>query len=511
MNSPFRFLVLLSGLAALTWLAVGEPRRAGATVWQTKVAPPVLETIAAQGAAEFLILLTEQADLSAAAARPTRLEKGAFVYETLSALAARTQPPVIARLEALGAEYRSYWVVNLLWARGDARVVEEMARRADVAYVYGNPAIFQPLPDAAESAQFAPMGVLWNLALVQADQVWAEGITGEGAVIGGQDTGYAWDHPALKNQYRGWDGVSADHNYHWHDAIHEDNPLTPPGNPCGFEVPMPCDDNGHGTHTMGIMVGNDGGANLIGMAPGARWIGCRNMEQGYGTPATYIECYQWFIAPTDLNGENPDPAKAPHVINNSWSCPPFEGCQPDALLLAVQAVRAAGILTVHAAGNSGPNCDTVDTPAAVYDESFTVGSTNATDTISSFSSRGPSSFTNSLKPNVTAPGEGIYSSYLQGSYIHLSGTSMAAPHVAGLTGLLISANPALAGQVGLLEFLIEQTALPLVSNQECGGVAGNQIPNNTFGWGRIDAYAAYQAALNWLQPFQFFLPLVSHP
>jgi len=135
--------------------------------------------------------------------------------------------------------------------------------------------------------------------------------------------------------------MTADHNYNWHDAIHENNPHTPPGNLCGFNSLEPCDDHGHGTHTMGTMVGDDGGANQIGMAPGARWIGCRNMEEGWGTPATYAECYQWFIAPTDLNDQNPDPAMAPHVINNSWACPPSEGCtDPNVLLTVVQNVLA---------------------------------------------------------------------------------------------------------------------------------------------------------------------------
>jgi serine protease AprX len=317
-------------------------------------------------------------------------------------------------------------------------------------------------------------------------------------VVGGQDTGYQWNHPALINAYRGWNGATADHNYNWHDAIHENNPNTLPGNPCGFDSLVPCDDNGHGTHTMGTMIGDDGGSNQIGMAPGAQWISCRNMEEGWGTPATYTECYQWFIAPTDLNGENPDSTKAPHVINNSWGCPVSEGCvTPDILLAVVQNVRAAGILTAHSAGNSGSSCSTVNTPAAIYDESFTVGSTTSTDAISSFSSRGPVTIDGSgrLKPDITAPGSSIRSSRPTNTYGISSGTSMAGPHVAGLVALLISANPALAGQVDALEQIITSTAVPLTTTQNCGDVPGDQIPNNTFGWGRIDALAAVEYVL----------------
>ena len=198
------------------------------------------------------------------------------------------------------------------------------------------------------------------------------GFTGQGVVIGGQDTGYQWDHPALKNQYRGWNGAIADHDYNWHDAIHSGSG----GNPCGYNSPFPCDDYGHGTHTMGTMVGDDGGANQIGMAPGARWIGCRNMDNGLGSPSTYAECYQWFVAPTRVDGSEPRPDLAPDVINNSWGCPPSEGCNPDSLLIVVQNLVDAGIVTAHSAGNSGSGCSFVDTPAAIYEELFTVGATD---------------------------------------------------------------------------------------------------------------------------------------
>ena len=238
-------------------------------------------------------------------------------------MAQRTQGPVIAALQASGAEYRPYWVANVIWARGDQHLVQALAMRSDVAHLYANPWVRLDEPESASpdfSVQ-APQAVEWNILKVNADDVWAAGYTGQGAVVGGQDTGYDWDHPALIHQYRGWNGSSADHNYNWHDAIHSgSNTICPPNSP------LPCDDNSHGTHTMGTMVGDDGAGNQIGMAPGARWIGCRNMDQGNGTPATYTECYQWFIAPTDLNGENPRPDLAPDVIDNSWSCPVSEGC-----------------------------------------------------------------------------------------------------------------------------------------------------------------------------------------
>lgn len=180
---------------------------------------------------------------------------------------------------------------------------------------------------------------------------------------------------------------------------------------------------------MGTMVGDDGGTNQIGMAPGARWIGCRNMNEGMGSPASYAECYQWFIAPTDLADNNPDPAKAPDVINNSWGCTPGEGCTyPEILRQVVQNVRAAGILTVHSAGNEGPDCSTVGEPAGIYGESFSIGATDADDQIADFSSRGPVTVDGSgrLKPNVTAPGVDIRSS-VPGSGYEVAGVAPAWP------------------------------------------------------------------------------------
>jgi subtilisin family serine protease len=209
---------------------------------------------------------------------------------------------------------------------------------------------------------------------------------------------------------------------------------------------------------------------------------------------------EWFLAPTDENGENPDPTKAPHVINNSWSCPEIEGCNPGNFQLMRQAVinlREAGIVVVVSAGNSGSGCGSVSTPLAMFEESFTVGAINMQDTIARFSSRGPVEVDSSFrtKPNISAPGVQVRSAWLDSTYRNANGTSMAGPHVVGVVALMISANPDLAGQVELIEDILEATARPKITEQECGGTPGTEEWNNTFGHGVVDALAAVEAAL----------------
>ena len=420
----------------------------------------------------------------------TKTEKGRFVYDALRDKSKATQTPILQWLRERGIEHRSFYIVNAILVKGGREIAESLAARSDVARVEGNPQIKNVLPQPEAIAEATlpaqrPETIEPGIAYTHAPDVWALGFRGQGITVAGADTGIRWTHNALKPHYRGWNGVDPDHNYNWHDAIHDSV-----GNPCGNDSPFPCDDNGHGTHTIGTATGDDGTGNQIGMAPGAKWIGCRNMDQGNGTPARYIECMEWFLAPYPIGGGQGDPLKAPDITSNSWVCPPSEGCSANTLQAAVEAQAAAGIMMVAGAGNDGPDCSTVMYPPAIYAASYTVGALiTGTDNVASFSSRGPVTIdaSNRIKPDISAPGTNIRSSSnaSDNSYISLSGTSMATPHIAGAMALLWSARPDLRRDISNSRTVLNEAAFFLAYKQ-CGTPGP---PNNVVGWGRIDILA----------------------
>jgi len=430
----------------------------------------------------YIVYLREQSDLTPAQLMATKLARRQTVVSALQTTAQRTQADIVAYLERQKSaskveDYTSYWIFNGLAVTGDLETLLALAARPEVERIRANHRRELPRPPYARTSAVPPNSVgqvggvvEWNIARVRADEVWQNlDITGAGVVVANMDSGVDWTHPALQSKYRGSDG---NHNYNWYDCT-------------GTYPSTPADGDGHGTHTMGTIVGSDPNGDFhIGMAPDAQWIAVKILNDGGVGYDTWIHAgFQWLLAPTDLNGENPDPSKAPDVVNNSWG-PGLSNVADPTFLPDVQALRAAGIFLVFSAGNSGELGDgSIATPAG-FPESFSVGATDFEDAIASRSSRGPS-FWEELKPEVSAPGVDIRSSVPGGGYEGgWNGTSMAAPHAAGLAALLLSANPTLT--VDELENFMKYTATDL----------GDVGPDNTYGWGRIDAYEAVRWALS---------------
>ena len=454
-----------------------------------KIAPWVMEHTANGQEAEFFVVLADQADLSGAANLQTKAEKGRYVYNSLLNKSQTTQGPILQWLRDRAIEHQSFYIVNALLVKGTRQVAEALATRPDVARIEGNPRIHNDLPQPGPmeiSQPQVPATIEPGITYTHAPQVWALGFTGQNIVVASADTGVRWTHNALKPHYRGWDGQNADHDYNWHDSIHDSV-----SNPCGNDSPFPCDDFFHGSHTTGTAIGDDGMGNQIGMAPGAKWIGCRNMDVGNGTPARYIECMEFFLAPYPIGGGQGDPTKAPDITINSWSCPTSEGCSADTLQAAVEAQAAAGIMMVAAAQNAGPNCSTVTDPPGIYAAAYSIGAlTTGTDTIAGFSSRGPVTVdqSNRIKPDISAPGTGTRSCSNSGdnAYTTASGTSMATPHISGAMALLWCALPGMRHQITASRDALNNSAVNIASTL-CG-TAGP--PNNVYGWGRVDIFAA---------------------
>lgn len=477
-------------------LILGSFRAFSAPAEEAGVDPRIFAAMPEGGRASFLVVLREQADLSGAAAIRDPGDRRRFVFEALREVAERTQAPLRDRLREAGKSWRAHYLVNMVEVEADRSLAVELGAREEVSHLAPNraaPLRRPPEMRTAEVPEAAPLGALdtgSNLTRIRAPEVWALGFTGQGIVVGDADTGFAWEHPALKPHYRGFDGSRAVHAYNWHDAVHD----AAPGNLCGSNSPAPCDDSGHGTSTSGLAVGDDGAGNVIGVAPGASLIGCRNMDRGSGTPARYAECFEFLLAPTDASGRFPRPEIGADVVNNSWSCPASEGCtDPEILRAVVENVRAAGVFVVVSAGNGGGGCGTVLDAPAIYDASFSVGATDDADAIAGFSSRGPvtQDGSNRLKPDLVAPGVSVRTAALPDGFTSaFSGTSASAPHVAGAVALLWSAVPALKGDVVQTEDILRRSAAPLEAAQDCAPFPGGAVPNAVFGFGRLDVAAA---------------------
>lgn len=460
----------------------------------------IQKLFATQERVPVLLVFSDEADLSQAYLMKNKTEKTRFVYEMVQ----KKHQASIAKLNSHFnlKEYKGYAVANAVSLTITQKEYELLLKSPLIKTILSD--VWFPITEITDirpelNASARNLATTWGIKDSKADSVWMKGFQGKGIVIGGQDTGYESHLRQIRKAYRGTvNDTLQNHHYNWHDAIREKNDLnTDDKNPCGFNSKIPCDDHSHGTHTMGTMVGKDTN-EIIGVAPESSWIGCRNMDRGWGKPSTYIECFEWFLAPTDLDGKNPKPSLAPDVINNSWGCPDKEGCNPSnwqVMQRVISTLKAAGIFVVVSAGNDGPNCKSVNSPAAFFKESFSVGAHSVAGNIAGFSSRGGSIFdTMLIKPDITAPGVSVRSIVRTGGYANLSGTSMAGPHVAGAVALILSAVPALKGRVEIVEDILRRSAKATKAEKICSGIDTLAVPNNTFGYGRLDILKALQLA-----------------
>ena len=403
-----------------------------------------------------IVALKDQATLAGlnGTTRRIRLER---VVRALQRKADRAQAkPRIAleagRRQGSVQEYRSFWILNAFEVTATRAFLARLARRSDVLKITPNATIQAPASDPTASTPEA------NVALVGAPDLWSLGYTGNGIVVASMDTGVQATHPDLSAQWRG--GTNS-----WFD-------------PNGQHPSAPIDLSGHGTRTMGVMVGRAGGGTAVGVAPDAKWIAVKIFnDAGSATTAGIHAGFQWLLDPDG----DPATADAPHVVNNSWSLS-SPGCNLE-FQLDLQALRAANIVPVFAAGNYGPLGSTSRSPAN-NPEALAVGATTKTDGIWTYSSRGPSGCadTDVTYPEVVAPGAGIRTTDRFNGYVNASGTSLAAPHVTGAFALQLDAH---AGATPTqLEAALESTGFDL-------GPAG---PDTTYGYGRLNALAAY----NWL-------------
>ena len=428
----------------------------------------------------MFVILKDQVDVSQAEKITDYNQRRMYVYQTMTAHAQKTQARITTNLNRFGIRFQPYYLVNGIEVQGGPLVRWWLVAQPEVDRVLENP-ILRPLPQPVPVAigdSPAPLEPQWDLTMIHADQVWKElGVNGKGIIIGQSDTGVQGDHQELAQSYRGKDGQN---DYNWFD-------------PWNASI-GPVDIVGHGTHTLGSILGKS-----VGVAPGATWIGCVNLARNLGNPAVYLDCMQFMLAPFPQKG-NPlkdgDPSRGAQVLNNSWGCPWVEGCDADAFLPAVRALKEAGIFVVVSTGNSGESgCGSVKDPPSIYQDVYSVGSIDKMGQLSSFSSLGPVTVDNShrIKPDIVAPGDGVLSSYPGSTYTIASGTSMAGPHVVGVVALIWSANPALIGNIKKTTEILDQTAQQYTGNlPQC--VQASELPNNGVGYGVVDAYAAVKMA-----------------
>ncbi|PKO06996.1 MAG: peptidase S8 [Chloroflexi bacterium HGW-Chloroflexi-3] len=429
----------------------------------------------------LFVVMSEQVDLREASMIKDPIDKRNYVYQTSAKFASESQTDITNFLNKFRIEYEQYYLVNAIVVKAGPFWKLIIEQREDVDRVLVNP-FLRPLPEEIPITNGDISTVnesLWNLEMIGVNRAREEfKIFGKGIIIGQADSGVDGNHPALRDQFV---GSIENTDYSWYDPWYKSS--------------FPTDISGHGTHTLGIILGKN-----VGIAPDARWIGCVNLGRNLGNPGYYLACMQFLFAPSPADGDaiqDGKPEFGAHIFNNSWGCPDIEGCDNLVFEQAVSALRSAGVFIVSSAGNNGYyGCESITDPLAIYRNVFSVGAIDQMGELAPFSSLGPVTVDDSgrIKPDMVAPGVDIFSSMPNASYAILSGTSMAGPHVAGTVALMWSANPSLIGQIEETEEILQKTAIEFGGMYpEC--VDSTIYPNNAVGFGVINTYNAVEEAI----------------
>ena len=449
----------------------------------------VLQEMQANGTASYYLQFANTADLSPAYTMNWS-DRGWFVYETLKAQMETSQAAVQAYLSNAGVEFRPFWINNSIYVKNSNATVLAGVQGFDGVEAITAPRVYSIYePELAADEQ--TMAIEPNLTVIQAPDAWAAGFNGQGFTVANIDTGALYTHEALNASYRGKTATGYDHNYNWLDPYNNNQ--------------APMDGNGHGSHTMGTMVGSTPDlANQIGVAPGATWMACRGCDTSSCYDTQLLACAQFVTAPTDLSGGNANPDMRPVAVNNSWGdCgQSYDGWYRS----VVDGWVAAGVYPVFSNGNAGncgyptdPPLGTVGNPAR-YGNVSGIGSTSKnTSVYAGHSNKGPTDNPDPinpvdgwefLKPQFAAPGVSIRSSVPTSntSYASYTGTSMSAPHVTGMIAVILQAAPCLEGNYEVLENLIMDTAFPVPHSTY------NTQPNMATGFGEIRVLDAVEAA-----------------
>jgi subtilisin family serine protease len=352
--------------------------------------------------------------------------------------------------DGLVQDITPFWIFNGVALSATSQVIQDLGNRPDVIRIDPNRIFYAPNQPVVEASHSS------NIEIIHAPAMWEMGYRGQGIVVANMDTGVFGDHPDLAKTWRG--GTNS-----WYD-------------PSGEYPDTPHDVDGHGTWTMGVMVGGESSGRTLGVAPEASWIAVRIFDNnGLATSIRIHQGYQWLLDPDG----DPSTDDAPHVVNNSWA---FQsaGCFLD-FQADILALRSAGILPIFAAGNAGPDPNSSLSPSN-NPGALSVGAIDHTDLVHYSSSRGPSQCdpAGEVFPSIVAPGVSILTTGLYNNYTSSSGTSLSAPHVAGALALLLSADPDIS--VEEQERIIMDSAFDL----------GVQGPDNDYGYGRLDVINAFR-------------------